>query len=112
MCIRDRRSITLAPRVFLSQEEEFDWPSLQNPFVSETGFCYGLGTMAAVLVDGTVVPCCLDGDGEIALGNLFQQPFGEILEGPRAQAIHQGFTRRRAVEELCRHCTYRTRFDR
>lgn len=50
------RSITLAPRVFLSQEEEFDWPSLQNPFVSETGFCYGLGTMAAVLVDGTVVP--------------------------------------------------------
>ncbi len=106
------RSITLAPRVFLSQEEEFEWPSLQNPFVSETGFCYGLGSMAAVLVDGTVVPCCLDADGSIPLGNLFQQPLVEILESPRAQAIHRGFQSRKAVEELCRRCSYRTRFDR
>lgn len=106
------RSITLAPRVFLSQEEEFQWPSLANPYYSESGFCYGLGSMAAVLVDGTVVPCCLDGDGKIPLGNLFRQPFGEIVAGPRAQAIHKGFGGRKAVEELCRHCTYRTRFDR
>ena len=106
------RSITLAPRVFLSQEEEFQWPSLDNPYYSETGFCYGLGSMAAILVDGRVVPCCLDGDGVISLGNVFETSFGEIVSGQRAEAIHKGFGGRKAVEELCRHCTYRTRFDR
>jgi radical SAM protein with 4Fe4S-binding SPASM domain len=64
-----------------------------------------------VLCDGTVVPCCLDGNGVMALGNIFDTPLSEILSTPRATAIFEGFNRRIAVEELCKHCNYKERFN-
>ena len=64
----------------------------------------------AVLCDGTAVPCCLDGEGRMALGNLFDQPVEEILASPRAAAIREGFSRRSPAEELCRRCGYAARF--
>ena len=63
-----------------------------------------------MLCDGTVVPCCLDHEGDIPLGNLFETPLEEILASPRARAIYEGFSRRRAVEPLCRSCGYARRF--
>ncbi|MBQ2035901.1 MAG: SPASM domain-containing protein, partial [Peptococcaceae bacterium] len=65
-----------------------------------------------VLCDGTVVPCCLDHDGDLALGNLFNQTMDEILESPRAQAIYHGFSNRQMVEPLCRRCGYARRFSK
>ena len=59
-----------------------------------------------MLVDGTVVPCCLDSAGVLDLGNLFQQNLDEVLASPRARAIYDGFTRHKAVEPLCRRCGY------
>jgi len=64
----------------------------------------------AVLVDGTVVPCCLDGEGRISLGNILERDFDDILNSKRARDIYEGFSGRKAVEELCRKCGYRTRF--
>ena len=57
-----------------------------------------------------MVPCCLDHEGDIALGNLFEADLGEILETPRAKAIYEGFTKGKAAEELCRKCGYARRF--
>ena len=65
---------------------------------------------AGILVDGTVVPCCLDGEGDIALGNIFESSWDSIIASPRARALYDGFSRREAVEPLCRTCGYRTRF--
>lgn len=106
----DRRSVSLAPGVFVHWEEEFTWPDLRDPPVSDTGLCQGLRKQIAVLADGTVTPCCLDAGGVIELGNLFSQPLEEILSGERAQAMEEGFRRRILCEALCRSCTYRTRF--
>ena len=72
----------------------------------QEAFCYALRNQVGVLVDGTVVPCCLDHDGDIALGNLFHQSLDDILASPRARAIYDGFTRHEAVEPLCRRCGY------
>ena len=58
----------------------------------------------------SVVPCCLDHEGDIALGNLFEQSLEEILDSPRARAVYEGFRNRRASEELCRKCGYARRF--
>jgi radical SAM protein with 4Fe4S-binding SPASM domain len=77
---------------------------------SETVFCYGLRDQIGVLCDGTVVPCCLDHEGDLALGNLFRQDLSEILETSRAKAIYEGFSNRRAAEDLCRRCGYAQRF--
>ena len=94
---------------FLEQAEKFDWPDPEAP-ESGTEFCHGLRQQLAVLCDGTAVPCCLDGEGRMALGNLFDQPVEEILASPRAAAIREGFSRRRPAEELCRRCGYAARF--
>lgn len=105
------QGIRLAERVFLSQEEEFSWPGTSGSQACATGSCRALRDHIGVLVDGTVVPCCLDGDGAIPLGNLHRQPLSEILSSPRAVAMRDGFAHRRLVEPLCRYCTYRLRFD-
>ncbi len=107
--VRGNRKI--GERLYLESERRFDWPSLE----AEAGgveFCLGLRQQAAVLCDGTVVPCCLDGEGVIALGNLLEESFEEILASPRAVALVEGFSRRQATEELCRRCGYARRFSR
>lgn len=106
------RSLTIAENIYLSQEKVFKWPNINDPVIGPTGFCYGLRTMAAILVDGTVVPCCLDGDGSASLGNVKERSFGEIIAGDTAQSINRGFSERKAVHPLCQRCTYRARFNR
>ena len=101
----------LGDRLYLESAEKFDWPDL-SAAVGGVEFCLGLRQQAAVLCDGTVVPCCLDGEGQIPLGNLFHQNFDEILNTPRAQAIIDGFSRRQPTEELCRRCGYAKRFSK
>lgn len=102
--------LKIADRIYLNQDIEFDWPSLTAPEDDGVGFCHALRNQAGILVDGTVIPCCLDGEGVLGLGNVHKQPFAEIIDGERATRIYDGFSRREAVEELCRKCGYRKRF--
>ncbi|MCQ6563033.1 radical SAM/SPASM domain-containing protein [Paenibacillus mendelii] len=102
--------VKIADRIYLNQDHEFQWPSLDAPEDNGKGFCHALRSQAAILVDGTVVPCCLDGEGVINLGNVNNAPFSEIVESERANNLFYGFSRREAVEELCRKCGYRQRF--
>ena len=105
-----RRGTTLVPNVFLEWGERFDWPDLSAPQGNAPSFCYGLRDQVGVLWDGTVVPCCLDHEGDIPLGNLYRQPLAEILDSPRARAIYDGFSQGQAREELCRRCGFAGRF--
>lgn len=104
------KGIKIAKNIYLNQDHEFQWPSLQAPEYNGKGFCHALRTQAAILTNGTVVPCCLDGEGVINLGNVYEKNFSEIVDGERANAIFEGFSRREAVEELCRKCGYRQKF--
>lgn len=104
------RGIRLADKVYLEYGERFDWPDLAAPEGGEKVYCYGLKDHFGILCDGTVVPCCLDREGGLALGNIFDQPITEILDSPRAKAILEGFRCRKAPEELCRKCGYARRF--
>ena len=93
-----------ADKVFLEWGEHFEWPDLGAEEGNANMFCRALGDQVGVHCDGTVVPCCLDADGVLALGNLHEQSLAEILATPRARAIRDGFTRRVATEEFCRKC--------
>lgn len=104
------RGTQIAERVFLEYGDKFDWPDLNAEKSDRNVFCYGLRDQIGILCDGTVVPCCLDHDGDIALGNLFRQSMEEILGTPRARAIFDGFSMRDAVEPLCQRCGYARRF--
>lgn len=97
----------LADNLYLEYDGMFEWPDThREAYAEDEVFCYALRNQIGVLVDGSVVPCCLDHDGDITLGNLFTQSLDEILYSPRARAIYDGFTHHRAVEPLCRKCGY------
>ena len=108
--VQGRKGIRIGDKVFLEYGDKFDWPDLNAEDQGEHVFCYGLRDQIGVLCDGTVVPCCLDHDGDLSLGNLLESDLKEILESDRAKAIYNGFQNRYAVEELCRRCGYARRF--
>jgi len=108
--IKERLGTRIADRTYLEYGDKFDWPDLSAPEGSSQMFCYGLRDQLGILCDGTVVPCCLDHEGDLALGNLLTQDMEEILNSSREKAIYEGFSNREAAEELCRKCGYARRF--
>ena len=106
----ERRGPRLGQKIYLEYGDKFDWPDLTAADNGERVFCYGLRDQIGVLCDGTVVPCCLDHEGDLNLGNLHETTMEAILETPRAKAIYEGFQKGKAAEELCRKCGYATRF--
>ena len=109
--VKERLGTRIADRTYLEYGDKFDWPDLNRSEGSGNVFCYGLRDQLGVLCDGTVVPCCLDHEGDLALGNLLTQDMEEILNSPRAKVLYEGFSRREAAEELCRKCGYARRFQ-
>ncbi len=105
-----QKNLILKNYLSLHFDTEFTWPDLQLPILGESGTCHGLRSHFGVLVDGTVVPCCLDKEGKIPLGNLTQSPIGDILSTPRAKAIVNGFRQQVLIEDLCKRCQYIERF--
>ena len=105
------KGIRIQNKLFLEHGDRFDWPDLGAEDGGDSVFCYGLRDHFGILRDGTVVPCCLDREGAIALGNIFEGSAEEILNSPRAKAMRDGFSCRKATEELCRKCGYARRFN-
>lgn len=91
-------------------QSPFEWPDINNEYRCKEGFCQGLRTHIGILCDGTVVPCCLDGNGVIALGNIFSSHMSDILITKRTNDIIKGFRDRKVSEELCVHCSFKERF--
>jgi radical SAM protein with 4Fe4S-binding SPASM domain len=110
--VEEPRGTRIGQRIYLEYGDKFDWPDLSAEDGGQNVFCYGLRDQLGVLCDGTVVPCCLDHEGDLALGNLLETPMEQILESDRARAIFDGFSGGRATEELCRKCGYARRFGR
>ena len=104
------RGTKVGEKVYLEHADRFSWPDMEADDQGDSVFCYGLRDHFGILSDGRVVPCCLDREGEITLGNLFEEEIGEILNSSRAKAMVEGFSCRKASEELCRKCGYARRF--
>lgn len=96
----------ICDKIFLEWGEKFDWPDIDGEVVSESHSCYGLRDQFGILSDGTVVPCCLDADGSINLGNIFETPLSEILSSDRAVALRDSFIKKEIKEGLCKRCGY------
>lgn len=105
------KGFKILDKMFLEYGERFSWPDLMAKKQGDDVFCYGLRDHIGILSDGTVVPCCLDSDGIIKLGNIFNENLSDILDSKKAKAIKSGFDCRNAVEELCQKCGYAQRFS-
>ncbi len=104
------KGTAIGNRVFLEYGDKFEWPDLAASERDGRFFCYGLRDQIGILSDGTVVPCCLDHEGDIPLGNVFTDCFEEIIKSPRAMRIYNGFSDGNACEPLCRRCGFANRF--
>ena len=104
------RGIKVREKIFVEFGERFEWPDSNADIKGDKFFCYGLKDQFGILVDGTVVPCCLDSDGVVKLGNIFKEDIKDILNSKRAMDICNGFKCGKATEELCKRCGYAQRF--
>lgn len=96
------KNIKIDNQTFISYEEEFIWPDLNNNYYEETGSCRGTIDHIGILVDGTIIPCCLDTNGIINLGNMIDNQ----IDLDRIQLMQEGFKNNVKVEELCKHCNF------
>ena len=106
----ERNGTRIGEKIYIQYGDKFDWPTLENNDINEKVFCYGLRDQIGILADGTVVPCCLDNNGEINLGNIFESDLEKIINSPKAQNIYNGFSNRNACEELCKRCSFVRKF--
>ena len=90
----------------LNNEDEIIWPSMNNNYYNENGKCYGLITHLGILVDGTIVPCCLDTLGIINLGNIFKDDLSSLKENKLCNEMINGFKNNKKVHELCKKCKF------
>ncbi|GAB6106627.1 radical SAM/SPASM domain-containing protein [Fusibacter bizertensis] len=100
----------LSNNIYVNIAQKFEWPDIERLDTKDDVFCYGLRDHIGILVDGTVVPCCLDSDGNVPLGNVFESPIESIVDTDRAKKMYAGFTNRKVVEELCKKCGYAQKF--
>lgn len=106
------RGIRIREKLFLEWGDRFEWPDREAEFYGEKVSCYGMRDQFGILCDGTVLPCCLDSDGIINLGNVFYEDLTAILNSKRATDIKKGFECRHATEDLCKRCGYAQRFSK
>lgn len=98
--------IRLERHIMLHQAKRFTWPSLKTPIVSKKGFCHALKEQVGILSNGTLVPCCLDTNGDINLGNVLENSFQNLLETKKFLDLKQGFERGERLENLCQRCEF------
>jgi len=99
------RNITLATNMYLQLAPRFEWVEGK---ISSDKTCYGLRDQIAILSDGSVVPCCMDADANLLLGNIFTEKLSVILQSDKAQRIKKGFEQNKAVEPYCQKCGFRS----
>lgn len=108
---KDNEFVELSKNIFLNQDVEFEWPDIKGKVISDTGTCWGLRNQIAILVGGEVVPCCLDQNGDINLGNIFLQSFEEIINSEYSKQLIKGFEENRIIHNLCKRCGFRGKFS-
>jgi radical SAM protein with 4Fe4S-binding SPASM domain len=107
---KEKKSIRLDNKVLLHFDNYFEWPSLKNQNYGH-GTCQGLDSHIGILANGDVVPCCLDNDAVMKLGNLKELSLKEIVYGTRATDMIDGFKESKCTEEMCLKCSYKDRFN-
>ena len=102
----DNGSYKVKDYLFIDTFREFIWPDLNNDYYNECGKCYGLIDHLGILVDGTIVPCCLDTEGVINLGNIYKDDIEVVINSNRCIKMMNGFKNNQKIEELCKHCNF------
>ena len=108
--IKNEKNIKIKSTIYVDKDNYFEWPVINNH--QSCGYCFALKTHIAILVDGTVVPCCLDADGIINLGNIFNESIEDIRRSERYINLQKSFQKRQPIELLCQSCTFKEKLNK
>ena len=108
--IKNKQNIKIKSTIYVDKDNEFEWPTVTE--YKSNGYCYALKTHIAILVDGTVVPCCLDENANIPLGNIFKESLEDIINSEKYQKLQKSFQDRKPCEELCQSCTFKEQISK
>jgi len=103
--------IELDEKIFVNQDIEFTWPDLELEEINKEGTCMGLRNQVAILSNGDVVPCCLDQNGDIKLGNIYEEKFEKIIFSEKSLEIIKGFESNKLIHKLCKTCGFIKKFE-
>lgn len=67
--------------------------------------CARLWFNPVITWDGKVLPCCFDKNAEHIMGDLNQDSFREIWNGPKYRIFRKSIFSGRQMIEICRNCT-------
>ncbi len=103
------QNVKISSNIYVDKDNEFIWPTVTEE--KSNGYCYALKTHLGILVDGTVVPCCLDASGIINLGNIYTDTLENIMTTERYRKLKKSFQDHKPSEALCASCTYKNKND-
>ena len=106
--IKNEKNIKISSTIYVDKDYEFIWPEITSH--KSVGYCYALKTHIAILVDGTIVPCCLDANGQIPLGNIFSTTLENIINCEKYKKLKKSFQDRKPLERLCQSCTFKEKW--
>lgn len=107
--LKKDKDTTISNNIFVNKDNLFTWPDSFSNYDLD-GKCYGLNTHIGILVDGTIIPCCLDGNGQINLGNIFKNNLEDVLNSKKVLDMINGFKNGKSICQLCKNCNFRNRF--
>ena len=107
--LKNDNNITIDVNTFVNKNNLFTWPD-ESLGLNVDAKCYGLIDHIGILVDGTIVPCCLDSNGVINLGNIFKDDLGDVLESKLVKDMIDGFRNNKSICLLCKNCNFKDRF--
>jgi radical SAM protein with 4Fe4S-binding SPASM domain len=105
--LKSGSSIKLSDHIYMQAAPRFDWPNTNGEPTHTTKKCYALRNHIAILSNGSVVPCCLDAEATIHLGNIFEEELADIITKERAVRMKKGFENGQAIENFCKTCGFR-----
>ena len=116
--------VKLGKKIIIDFREVFAWnlkgldcfgdksPRNDKSFAEFThGTCLALKTHIGILANGEIVPCCMDSQGILSLGNIKYTTLDLALKSKKAQEMLNGFRQNRIIEPFCKVCDYRKVFD-
>ena len=101
------KNIKITDNIYLDKDNKFSWPDNIENSNKEIGTCLGTRSHIGILVDGTIIPCCLDSKGLLKLGNIFTDNLEYIFETKKFLDIHNGFLNNKLTNNLCKNCSFR-----
>ena len=109
--VKENKNIKIKNNLYLDKDNYFNWPKEKKENNLIKGTCLGTRSHIAILVNGDVVPCCLDSSGVLKLGNIFKEDLDTILNKELFQKINKGFKDQQVVAKLCQTCDFRKKFE-